>query len=633
MTYILGISAFYHDSAACLIKDEKIIAAVQEERFTRKKHDSSFPKEAIKYCLKEAAISLEQVDYLAFYDKPFLKFERLLETYLTETPRGFTSFVMAVPLWLKEKLFLKDTLIKNFVALEKEVNSSFKNTDKKKISELKTKISNKLLFSEHHQSHGASAFFPSPFEDSAVLNMDGVGEWVTTSIAYGKENQIEFLKEIHFPHSIGLLYSAFTYYTGFKVNSGEYKLMGLAPYGEPKYVDLIKNNLIDIKEDGSFRLDMSYFNYTTGLTMTSKKFHKLFGQEPRKSESQLTQFHMNIAASIQAVTEEIVLKLARTAQKITGSKNLCLSGGVALNCVANGKILRENIFENIFIQPASGDAGGALGVAFVAYYQHLNNPRTTYKLGKDNMNGSYLGVEYLDDEVQKYLDSVGAKYKKINNREEYSKIIANEIANEKVIGWHQGKMEFGPRALGARSIIGDARSEKMQKIMNLKIKYRESFRPFAPAVLRQDLTKYFDIKDVDSPYMLIVAPIKEEIRKKMTSEQEKLFGVEKLNVVRSLIPAITHVDYSGRIQTIHQETNPRFYDLIIKFKEITGSSVLINTSFNVRGEPIVCSPEDSYKCFMRTEMDILAIENFILYKQDQSNFNDKQDWQNEYELD
>ena len=409
--------------------------------------------------------------------------------------------------------------------------------------------------------------------------------------------------------------------------------MGLAPYGEPKYVDLIKNNLIDIKEDGSFRLNMSYFNYTTGLTMTSKKFHKLFGQEPRKSESQLTQFHMNIAASIQAVTEEIVLKLARTAQKITGSKNLCLSGGVALNCVANGKILRENIFENIFIQPASGDAGGALGVAFVAYYQHLNNPRTTYKLGKDNMNGSYLGVEYLDDEVQKYLDSVGAKYKKINNREEYSKIIANEIANEKVIGWHQGKMEFGPRALGARSIIGDARSEKMQKIMNLKIKYRESFRPFAPAVLRQDLTKYFDIKDVDSPYMLIVAPIKEEIRKKMTSEQEKLFGVEKLNVVRSLIPAITHVDYSGRIQTIHQETNPRFYDLIIKFKEITGSSVLINTSFNVRGEPIVCSPEDSYKCFMRTEMDILAIENFILYKQDQSNFNDKQDWQNEYELD
>ncbi len=633
MTYILGISAFYHDSAACLIKDEKIIAAVQEERFTRKKHESSFPKEAIKYCLKEAAISLEQVDYLAFYDKPFLKFERLLETYLTETPRGFTSFVMAVPLWLKEKLFLKDTLIKNFVALEKEVNSSFKNTDKKKISELKTKISNKLLFSEHHQSHGASAFFPSPFEDSAVLNMDGVGEWVTTSIAYGKENQIKFLKEIHFPHSIGLLYSAFTYYTGFKVNSGEYKLMGLAPYGEPKYVDLIKNNLIDIKEDGSFRLNMSYFNYTTGLTMTSKKFHKLFGQEPRKSESQLTQFHMNIAASIQAVTEEIVLKLARTAQKITGSKNLCLSGGVALNCVANGKILRENIFENIFIQPASGDAGGALGVAFVAYYQHLNNPRTTYKLGKDNMNGSYLGVEYLDDEVQKYLDSVGAKYKKINNREEYSKIIANEIANEKVIGWHQGKMEFGPRALGARSIIGDARSEKMQKIMNLKIKYRESFRPFAPAVLRQDLTKYFDIKDVDSPYMLIVAPIKEEIRKKMTSEQEKLFGVEKLNVVRSLIPAITHVDYSGRIQTIHQETNPRFYDLIIKFKEITGSSVLINTSFNVRGEPIVCSPEDSYKCFMRTEMDILAIENFILYKQDQSNFNDKQDWQNEYELD
>lgn len=633
MTYILGISAFYHDSAACLIKDEKIIAAAQEERFTRKKHDAGFPKNAIKFCLKEAGITIKDVEHLGFYDKPFLKFERLLETYLAETPRGFASFVMAIPVWLKEKLFLKDTLIKDFSSLEQEINPDFKNADKEKIKELKTQITNKLLFSEHHQSHAASAFFPSPFQDAAILNMDGVGEWVTTSIAHGKENEMSFLKEIHFPHSIGLLYSAFTYYTGFKVNSGEYKLMGLAPYGEPKYVDLIKNNLIDIKEDGSFKLDMKYFNYTTGLTMTSKKFHKLFKQEPRKAESQLTQFHMDIAASIQQVTEEIVIKLAKTAQKITGSKNLCLSGGVALNCVANGKILQQDIFENVFIQPASGDAGGALGAAFAIYYQHLKNPRTTYKASKDNMQGSYLGIKYSNDEVQQYLDSIGAKYKKISDQKEYSKILAQELAKEKVIGWHQGRMEFGPRALGARSIIGDARSEKMQKIMNLKIKYRESFRPFAPAVLREDLTKYFNIKDVDSPYMLIVAPVQENIKKPMSKEQEKLFGIEKLNIARSSIPAVTHVDYSARIQTIHQDTNPRFHDLISKFKDLTNSSVLINTSFNVRGEPIVCSAQDSYKCFMRTEMDILAIEDFILYKEEQPNFDDKQDWQTEYELD
>ena len=454
-----------------------------------------------------------------------------------------------------------------------------------------------------------------------------------TSIAYGKQNQMNFLKEIHFPHSIGLLYSAFTYYVGFKINSGEYKLMGLAPYGNPKYVDIIKNNLIDIKEDGSFRLDMSYFNFTVGLTMTNKKFHKLFGQNPRKSECELTQFHMDIAASIQNVTEEIIIKLAKTAKKITKSNNLCLSGGVALNCVANGKILHENIFQNIFIQPASGDAGGALGAAFAAYYQYLNNSRDTFKFGKDNMNGSFLGVQFSDNEVQNYLDRVGAKYLKIDNREEYSKIVAVEIANEKVIGWHQGRMEFGPRSLGARSIIADARSEGMQKTMNLKIKYRESFRPFAPAVLSEDLVKYFDIKFISSPYMLIVAPVKKEIRKKISQEHENLFGIEKLNISRSLIPAVTHVDYSSRIQTVHKGTNPRFYDLISEFKKLTGSSVLINTSFNVRGEPIVCTPEDSYKCFMRTEMDVLAIENFILYKQDQPNFDDKKNWLKEYELD
>ncbi|MES2676848.1 MAG: carbamoyltransferase [Pseudomonadota bacterium] len=631
--YIIGISCFYHDSAACLIKGEKIIAAAQEERFTRKKHDSAFPKKAIEYCLKEAGITLDEVSYIGFYDKPFLKFERLLETYLSEAPSGFRSFLMAIPVWLKEKLFLKDTLIKEFLALNIASNPDFNPEDKKQIKELKQKISDKLLFGEHHGSHAASAFYPSPFESAAILNMDGVGEWVTTSICYGDKNQIKFLKEIRFPHSLGLLYSAFTYYTGFKVNSGEYKLMGLAPYGTPKYADLIRNNLIDVKEDGSFKLDMSYFNYATGLTMTNSKFHNLFGRNPRKKESEISEFEMDIAASIQAVTEEIVIKLAKTAAKITGSKNLCLSGGVALNCVANGKILQENIFENIFIQPASGDAGGALGVAFAAYHQHLNNARSYYKTGKDNMSGSYLGIKYSNDQVKEYLDKIGAKYLQINDSEEFSKIVAEQLAQEKVVGWHQGRMEFGPRALGARSIIGDARSVNMQKIMNLKIKYRESFRPFAPAVLREDLTKYFAMPDVDSPYMLIVAPVQESMRKSMSEQEEKLFGIEKLNIARSQLPAITHVDYSARIQTIHQDTNPKFYDLLKKFKAQTGCSVLINTSFNVRGEPIVCSPEDSYKCFMRTGMDVLAIENFILYKEDQPNFADQKDWQSEYELD
>jgi carbamoyltransferase len=635
MTYILGISCFYHDSAACLIKGEKIIAATQEERFTRKKHDPSFPKESIKYCLKEAGITLEEVEYLGFYDKPFLKFERLLETYLAETPRGFKSFVMAIPVWLKEKLFLKDTLIKEFANLQCEIDSKSNNKeDKKQFKALKEIITNKLLFAEHHQSHGASAFYPSPFEESAILNMDGVGEWVTTSIMHGKENEMKILKEIHFPHSIGLLYSAFTYYTGFKVNSGEYKLMGLAPYGTPKYAGLIKDNLINIKSDGSFKLRMEYFNYTTGLTMTSKKFHKLFGKKPRKAESEVTQFEMDIASSIQQVTEEIVIKLARTAQQITGSRNLCLSGGVALNCVANGKILKEKIFDNIWVQPASGDAGGALGVAFSIYYQHLKSKRTTYKNTGDNMQGSYLGTKFTNEQVKKYLDSIRAKYKQVNDKQELSIILAKEIANEKVIGWHQGRMEFGPRALGARSIIGDPRSQKMQKIMNLKIKYRESFRPFAPAVLRSDITQYFDIDDVDSPYMLMVAPIKKNIRIEGSEEkQEKLFGINKLNIKRSKLPAITHVDYSARLQTIHEDTNPRFHELITEFKKETGCGVLINTSFNVRGEPIVYSPEDSYKCFMRTGMDILAIEDFILYKEDQPKFEDKEDWQNEYELD
>ena len=627
MTYILGISSYYHDSAAALIKDGEIIAASQEERFTRKKHDSSFPLEAIKYCLSEAQIKLQDVQYIGFYDKPFLKFERLLETYLAEAPRGFKSFTMAIPIWLKEKLFLKDTLIKELAKLQVGENA-----DKSELKKIKLKIENKLLFGEHHGSHASSCFYPSPFEDAAILTMDGVGEWVTTAIALGKNNKIEFLQEINFPHSLGLLYSAITYFVGFKVNSGEYKVMGLAPYGEPKYVDLIKENLIDIKEDGSFRLNMKYFNYTVGLTMTNSNFNKLFGRTPRKSETEVTQFDMDLARSLQDVTEEIVIKLAKTAKKITGSKNLVMSGGVALNCVANGKLMKEKIFDNIWLQPASGDAGGALGVAQTIYFEHLNNPRKVIA-EKDSMKGSYLGKSYSDKEVKEYLDSIEAKYFYIESEKEFNQKLAEYLVNEKVIGWHQGRMEFGPRALGARSIIGDARSSKMQSIMNLKIKYRESFRPFAPAILRERLTDYFEIDDVDSPYMLMVAPVIESKRKSITKEQEKLFGIEKLNITRSEIPAVTHIDYSARIQTIHQDTNPRFYNLIKEFEKKTGCPVIINTSFNVRGEPIVCSPEDSYKCFMRTEMDVLAIENFILLKEDQANFKDNENWQKTYELD
>jgi len=624
--YILGISAFFHDSAACLIRGEEIIAAAQEERFTRKKHDEAFPKQAILYVLREAGITLDEVEFVGFFEKPLIKFERLIETYLSEAPRGFKSFVTAIPVWLKHKLFLKDTLIKGLAEIQVEIS---KNADVKKI---KAEIEKKILFGEHHQSHAASCFYPSPFRDAAILTMDGVGEWTTTSIAHGVDNKITFLKEIHFPHSLGLLYSALTYYTGFKVNSGEYKVMGLAPYGEPKYVDVIKKNLIDLKEDGSFKLNMEYFNYTVGLTMTSKKFDTLFGRPPRKSESELTQFEMDLARSLQDVTEEVMIKLARTAQKITGSKNLVMAGGVALNCVGNGKILREKIFENIWIQPAAGDAGGALGVAQSIYYQHLDNQRKCYESGVDNMKGSYLGNKSSDEEIKEYLDTIGAKYIQVKDENEFTDLIAEAIKSEKVVGWHQGRMEFGPRALGARSIIGDARSSAMQSIMNLKIKYRESFRPFAPAVLRDRVADYFEIEG-DSPYMLLVANVKKDLCKKMTESQEKLFGIDKLNIVRSTLPAVTHVDYSARIQTVHKETNPRFFNLLKKFEAKTGSAVLINTSFNVRGEPIVCSPADSYKCFMRTEMDVLTIESFILYKEDQANFSDKEEWQKTYELD
>lgn len=616
--YILGLSAFYHDSAAALIKDSEIIAAAQEERFTRKKQDSGFPLEAVKYCLKEAGIKLCDVDHIVFYDKPFLKFERLLETYIAEAPKGFKSFAMAIPMWLKEKLFLKDTLIKDFVNIDESV-------DKKAVAE-------KLKFSEHHLSHAGSAFYPSPFQEAAVLTIDGVGEWTTTSLCYGDGSKLNILKEMKFPHSLGLLYSAFTYYTGFKVNSGEYKVMGLAPYGEPVYVDKIKEHLIDIKEDGSFKLNMDYFNYTTGLTMTNEKFHDLFGGAPREQESTLTQREMDLARSVQEVTEEVMIKLAKHAREVTGSKNLCLAGGVALNCVGNGVILKENIFDNIWIQPAAGDAGGALGAALSYYYYELGNERTVDKNVQDSMKGSYLGPRSSNDEIVKYFDSVGAVYHKLETDEEVYDKASDSLADEKVIGWHQGRMEFGPRALGGRSIIGDARSKKMQSVMNLKIKYRESFRPFAPSVLAERVSDYFKM-DCESPYMLLVTDVSDNIKYEMTEDQKKLFGIEKLNIPRSEIPSITHVDYSARIQTVHKETNPRYWNLIKKFEEKTGCGVVVNTSFNVRGEPIVCTPSDSYRCFMRTEMDVLVVENFILYKEEQPEFKDTGNWKEEFELD
>ncbi|TDA69587.1 hypothetical protein E0765_00385 [Sulfuricurvum sp. IAE1] len=627
--YVLGISAYYHDSAAVLIHDETIVAAVQEERFTRKKADASFPLHSIRYCLEEAGITLDQIDYVAFYDKPFVKFERLLETYLSEAPLGFASFVLSIPVWLKDKLFLKETLGRELQKLFEELNPD---ADTKTSKAFKASVTHKIMFGEHHQSHAASAFYPSPFEEAAILTVDGVGEWTTTSLAYGKNNTVHFLEEIRFPHSLGLLYSAFTYYTGFKVNSGEYKVMGLAPYGNPKYVSLIKEHLIDIKEDGSFKLDMSYFNYTTGLTMTNRKFHDLFGGPPRKAESQLTQKEMDLAASIQVVTEEILIAMARHAKKITGSDNLCLAGGVALNCVANGKLLKENIFKNIWIQPAAGDAGGALGGAMSVYYQECGNGRTIHPDEMDKMKGSYLGPKYSSETVKVYLDSLCAVYDYYEDESTLLETVAASLAEGKVVGWHYDRMEFGPRSLGHRSIIGDARNTQMQSTMNLKIKYRESFRPFAPSVLREKVHQWFEL-DTDSPYMLLVAPVKQEKCFTMTEEQETLFGIDKLNVPRSEIPAVTHIDYSARIQTVHESTNPRYYRLLQEFEKRTGCPVIVNTSFNVRGEPIVCTPEDSYRCFMRTEIDVLVIDNYLLYKPLQPTFSDAGTWQTEFELD
>ena len=611
--YILGISAFYHDSASCLISNGKIIAAAQEERFTRKKHDSGFPKNSISYCLDEANIDPKKLDYIVFYEKPFLKFERLLETYLAFAPKGFKSFSASMPIWIKEKLFQKVMLINSL----KEI---FKN---------EIELEDKILFSEHHLSHAASAFYPSPFESAAVLTMDGVGEWTTTSLALGRGSELEVLKEIHFPHSLGLLYSAFTYYTGFRVNSGEYKIMGLAPYGKPVYVDAIKNNLIQINDDGSFNLNMHYFDYCTGLTMTNKNFNKLFGRPPRKPESEITQKEMDLAASIQAIAEEVVLKLAKDIQKNTNEKNLCLAGGVALNCVANGILLKEKIFENIWIQPAAGDAGGSLGAALTIWYKMLKNTREL-PANPSKMNGAYLGPSYQNEEVKLLLDSCGATYHQYDKKE-LIELVAQQLSQEKAVGWMRGRMEFGPRALGNRSIIGDPRSPKMQKQLNLKVKYRESFRPFAPSVLREHVSNWFDL-DIDSPYMLLVANVLKEKCYEMSEEDNSLFGIEKLNIPRSDIPAITHIDYSARVQTVHSETNPTYHSLINKFYEITGCPVLVNTSFNVRGEPIVCSPEDAFKCFMGTELDLLVIEDFVLLKNEQ-NQNLKEDYKDKYKLD
>ena len=611
--YILGISAFYHDSAACLIKDGEIIAAAQEERFTRKKHDSDFPYQAIKFCLKYANISNEVIDNVVFYEKPFMKFERLLETYLAFAPKGFTSFTKAMPIWIKDKLFQKSVIVKKLEAILGD----------------KVNWRERLLFSEHHLSHAASAFYPSPFESAAVLTLDAVGEWSTTSIAIGKDKDLKVIKEIHFPHSLGLLYSAFTYYTGFKVNSGEYKVMGLAPYGEPRYADLIREKLITVVDDGSFQMDMSYFDYATGLTMTNKKFDKLFGGPPRLPEAELTQREMDLAASIQKVTEDIVVKIAKGIAKETGERNLCLAGGVALNCVANGILLREKIFDNIWIQPAAGDAGGALGSALSVWHLHYGNERKI-NLQSDSMKGSYLGPEFTDKEIEAELAEFGAVYTKLSETDLIEKV-ATALAEEKAVGWMQGRMEFGPRALGGRSIIADPRSPVMQKQLNLKVKYRENFRPFAPSVLRENVNDWFE-HDTDSPYMLLVADVKKDKCRTMTAEEESMFGIEKLNISRSSVPAITHIDYSARIQTVHSDTNPRYHALISKFKEKTGCPLVVNTSFNIRGEPIICNPTDAFKCFMGTELDILAIGNFFLVKKDQNN-SLKENYKDKYKLD
>ena len=611
MKSILGISAFYHDSAACILVDGEIIAAAQEERFTRKKHDPGYPKNAINFVLNYSNLKLSEVDQIVFFEKPFLKFERLLETYVAFAPKGFVSFSKAMPLWIKEKLFQKNLL---FTKL-KEQDENY-NSDKN------------IFFSDHHLSHAASAFFPSPLEEAVVLTADGVGEWATTTVAVGRGNKLEVKKEIHFPHSLGLLYSAFTYYTGFKVNSGEYKLMGLAPYGNPIFEDKVKK-LIDIKDDGTFRLDQKYFNYATGLTMTSQNFHNLFGQKPRDPKSEkITQFHMDIASSIQKVTEEIMIKLAKAIRQEYNINNLCLAGGVALNCVANGKILKEKIFDNIWIQPAAGDAGGSLGAALA--YWHIEQKKKRVVNSYDDMKGSYLGTEFNQAEIEKELKSVGANFEILQYEDLISKTV-EYLSNEKAIGWFQGRMEFGPRALGARSILGDPRSETMQKNLNLKVKYRESFRPFAPSILREDLSDWFNI-DVDSPYMLLVADVSTNIKIEMNDEQKKLFGIDKLNIKRSEIPAVTHVDYSARIQTVNEKTNKPYYDLISKFKERTGCPLLVNTSFNVRGEPIVNSPTDAFNCFMGTELDYLVIGNCILDKSNQD-INLKKDYTKEFELD
>jgi carbamoyltransferase len=611
---ILGISAFYHDAAAALIDGGEIVAAAQEERFTRIKHDSGFPSHAVGFCLQHARLKPGEVDYVAFYDKPFLKFERLLETYLAFAPRGFSSFRHALPIWIKEKLFQKSLLVKRLgEALGPDVDWT-----------------GRLLFSEHHLSHAASAFFPSPFERAAVLTMDGVGEWSTTSLAHGHGNRLEVLREIHFPHSLGLLYSAFTYYTGFKVNSGEYKVMGLAPYGEPRYVDVIKEHLIDIKDDGSFRMNLEYFDYCTGLRMTNERFDALFGGPPRKPEDRLGRREMDLAASVQAITEEIVLKLAASVAQQTGVRNLCLAGGVALNCVANGKLLRRKIFDDLWIQPAAGDAGGAVGAALAAWHLFKGAPRRAADPGRDGMNGGYLGPAYTDAEIGERLAASGAVFDMLGEGEVIDRS-ARALADGLAVGWHQGRMEFGPRALGARSILGDARSPTMQKLLNLKVKFRESFRPFAPSVLREHVGEWFEL-DGDSPYMLLVADVRPEHRVAMTEEQQRLFGIDKLNVARSTIPAVTHVDYSARIQTVHRETNPRYHALISRFFELTGCPVIVNTSFNVRGEPLVCTPEDSFRCFMGTELDILVVGNAFLEK-DRQPENLRQRYEDRFELD
>ena len=606
-THILGISAFYHDSAACLLSDGKIIAAAQEERFTRKKHDHRFPEHAINYCLAEAGISLEEIDHVAFYDKPWLKFERLLETYLTFAPLGIRSFMMAMPLWLKEKLWMGET-IKDTIGYQKD-----------------------LMYPEHHQSHAASAFFPSPFQRAAILTVDGVGEWATASWGVGSGHQIDLQYELRFPHSLGLLYSAFTYYTGFKVNSGEYKVMGLAPYGEPKYVQKILDEVLDLREDGSFHLNMKYFNYCQGLTMTSRAFHDLFGGPPRKPESAITQRDMDLARSVQEVTEEVMLRMARHVRKETGERNLCLAGGCALNCVANGKILRANIFDEIWIQPAAGDAGGALGAALFGWHQVLGHERTVDGQS-DSQQGSYLGPAFSVDTIEEWLTSNDIPYHRRGDHRALCDEAAQLLADGKVVGWFSGRMEFGPRALGGRSILGDPRNPAMQSTMNLKIKNRESFRPFAPSCLSEDVEAYFEI-DRASPYMLLVAPIKEERRRKMSEEENKLFGIEKLHIPRSDLPAITHVDYSARIQTVEKTQSPQYHQLIESFKRETGCSVLVNTSFNVRGEPIVCTIEDAYLCFMRTEMDVLVLEDILLFKDEQQSLKEEKDWKKIYELD